>query len=230
MKANHKYKTMKGVLIGSMILIAGVIVFVVTPNKNNTHMNFRQRATRLLYPVIMKTGKSTVLTNIGETQTKPAVDFYSMRLRLMNGDTLDLSTLKGKKIMIVNTASDCGFTAQYEELEALYQKNKQHLIIIGVPSNDFGNQEKYSNEKIQEFCKKNYGVNFILSEKSVVKKNNNQLGLYKWLSDKSLNGWNEQAPTWNFCKYIIDENGTLTYFMNSSVSPLGKECEKALGF
>jgi glutathione peroxidase len=102
------------------------------------------------------------------------------------------------------------------------------LVIIGIPANDFANQEKYSNEKIAGFCKINYGVTFPLAEKAIVIKNSNQLSLYKWLSEKSQNGWNDQAPTWNFCKYIIDENGTLTYFLNSSVSPLGKECKQAL--
>ncbi len=225
-----KNKKMKGILIGSLILIAGVIVFVVTPTQKNKNMNFRQRTTKLFYPVIMKVSKSTILSNVGEQQIKPVVNFYSLGLQLINGTMLDFSTLKGKKIMIVNTASDCGFTGQYEELESLYQQHKDSLVIIGIPANDFANQENYSNEKIAGFCKINYGVTFPLAEKGIVIKNSNQLSLYKWLSDKSLNGWNDQAPTWNFCKYIIDENGTLTYFLNSSVSPLGKECGKALGF
>ena len=136
---------MKGILIGSLILIAGVIIFVVTPTQKNKNMNFRQRATKMFYPVIMKVSKSTILTNIGEQQIKPVVNFYSLGTQLINGTMLDFSTLKGKKIIMVNTASDCGFTGQYEELETLYQQYKDSLIIIGVPANDFGNQEKYSN-------------------------------------------------------------------------------------
>ena len=120
----------------------------------------------------------------------------------------------------MNTASDCGFTGQYEALESLFQQEKNNIVMIGFPSNDFGNQEKGGDEQIAQFCKMNYGVSFLLAKKGTVIKDSNQLDIYRWLSHKSLNGWNEEAPSWNFCKYIIDENGQLTHFVNSSIDPM----------
>ena len=221
---------MKGILIGSLILVAAAITFVVTPPSKNSNMSLRQKALKKLYPAIMKMGSSTIIANTGEQQVKSAVSLYSLSVKLLDESTLDFSSLKNKKVMIVNTASDCGFTAQYGELEKLYQMHKNKLVIIGFPANDFGNQEKHSNEKIAVFCIANYGVSFPMAEKDIVIKGKKQQPVYHWLSHKSMNGWSDQAPTWNFCKYIIDENGTLTHFMNSSVSPLGKECLEALGF
>jgi glutathione peroxidase len=147
---------------------------------------------------------------------------------LNNGTELSKDSFKGKKIMIVNTASECGFTGQYEQLEQLYQKYKDRLIIIGFPSNEFGNQEKGNNEYIASFCKINYGVSFPLAIKGEVLKSDTQQDVYRWLTDSKLNGWNNQVPTWNFCKYLIDENGVLVDFFNSGINPLGKEVEDAL--
>jgi glutathione peroxidase len=101
-------------------------------------------------------------------------------------------------------------------------------MIIGFPSNEFGNQEKGSNESIASFCKINYGVSFPLAIKGEVLKNGSQQEIYKWLTDTKLNGWNNQVPTWNFCKYLIDENGVLVDFFNSGIDPLGREVEEAL--
>ena len=123
------------------------------------------------------------------------------------------------KILIVNTASDCGYTPQYTDLEKLYKEYKDKLIILGFPANDFGEQEKGSNEEIASFCQINYGVTFPLMQKSTVIKSAAQNEVFKWLSDKNKNGWNEQEPTWNFCKYLVDENGILVNVYNSSVSP-----------
>ncbi len=210
---------MKTTIIAAILLIAGAITYIVVPTKKNSNMNFRQRVTKVFYPLIMKLSPSNSLTNVGDHQVKPIVDFYTLNAQLIDGTVLNFSTLKGKKIMLVNTASDCGFTAQYEALENLYQQHKDSLVIIGFPANDFGNQEKYSNEKIAGFCKKNYGVTFPLAAKAVVVSNKNQHPVYQWLTDASRNGWNHQSPTWNFCKYLIDEKGTLVGFYNSSVQP-----------
>ena len=147
---------------------------------------------------------------------------------MIDGKKFSLTDAKNKKVLIVNTASDCGYTPQYEGLQALHEKYKERLIIIGFPANDFAQQEKGSEENIATFCQRNYGVSFLMAKKSVVVKKENQNNIFKWLTDKNLNGWNEQAPGWNFCKYLIDEQGNLTHFFQSGVEPLGKEMITAI--
>lgn len=213
----------------SFILFTATVLYVTVANKNTRHMTTRQKILKALYPVIMWTGKSKKQAVSNIHQIKAPVDFYSMKIELNDGSILDISTFKGKKMVLVNTASDCGFTAQYENLEKLYQQNKENLVIIGFPSNDFAQQEKNNDTEIATFCKKNYGVEFPLAKKGIVVKNNYQQDIYKWLTDKNLNGWNDKAPSWNFCKYIIDENGSLVCFLPSASDPLGKEMKAALG-
>lgn len=150
----------------------------------------------------------------------PPVSFYSLPGTLNNGAPADLSQYKGKKLLLVNTASDCGYTNQYDGLEKLYEKYSGKLTIIGFPANDFKEQEKGSDEAIAEFCKVNFGVTFPLMKKSSVVKGVQQNPVFGWLTDPAQNGWNSQAPTWNFCKYIIDENGRLTHFFEAAVEPL----------
>lgn len=145
---------------------------------------------------------------------------YTFNIELIEGDTLSLTSAKGKKILIVNTASDCGYTAQYESLEKLYRLKKDSLLIIGFPSNDFKNQEKGTNEQIAKFCKANYGVSFPIAKKGVVSKISGQQEIYKWLTDKNFNGWNDKSPDWNFSKYLIDEEGNLVQYFPPAVNPL----------
>ena len=177
----------------------------------------------------MKTGKTTIKSNPDAAAQVQSADFYALKFFLNDGSLFEMSSLKGRKVMIVNTASDCGYTGQYADLQKLYDLHKDKLTIIAFPANDFANQESGSDEKIAGFCKKNYGVTFPLAKKGVVIKSEEQQEVYKWLTQKSLNGWNEQEPTWNFCKYIIDENGKLTKFFNSAVNPMGDEMKTALG-
>jgi glutathione peroxidase len=149
-------------------------------------------------------------------------DFYKLSFRTISGEKLDFSTLKGKKVLIVNTASKCGYTPQFKDLEELHNKYGNNLIILGFPSNDFMNQDPGSNDEILAFCQENYGVTFTMMEKSSVKgQDRNQV--YKWLTDKSLNGWNETQPAWNFNKYLIDEKGNLVSHFGSKVKPLSEE-------
>lgn len=159
---------------------------------------------------------------------QPPVSFYSLHTFDNKGNDVNFEQFRGKKILLVNTASECGFTPQYEELEKLYQQYKGKLVIIAFPANDFGEQEKGSDDEVASFCKINYGVTFPLMKKSVVLKGQEQNAVFKWLSDKSKNGWNDQEPTWNFCKYLVDENGVLTNFYNSSVAPMSKEVIEAI--
>jgi glutathione peroxidase len=125
------------------------------------------------------------------------------------GDVFDLSALKGNKVMVVNTASRCGLTPQYEALEALYQEYAETgLVIIGFPANNFRNQEPGTNEEIIEFCQSNYGVTFPMMDKISVK-GDDIAPIYQWLTSKELNGKMDSEVTWNFQKYLIDENGQL---------------------
>ncbi|MBB6459260.1 glutathione peroxidase [Flammeovirga kamogawensis] len=154
--------------------------------------------------------------------------FYGFKMKKLDGSVLDFQTLKGKKIFIVNTASKCGFTPQYEQLEKLHQKYGENLIILGFPCNQFGKQEPGTSEEIASFCKLNYGVTFTMMEKVNVKKGDDQSPLYRWLTDPSENGWNDEAPSWNFCKYYINEKGELKDFFNSNIKPLDEEVIKAI--
>jgi glutathione peroxidase len=163
-----------------------------------------------------------------KTVSEPVTSVYTIPFELINGDTADLSAYRGKKIVVVNTASDCGYTGQYEELQKLYEQRKEEVVIIGFPANDFKQQEKGSNEEIASFCKKNYGVDFPLAMKTTVIKSADQHPIFKWLSDQKQNGWNEQAPSWNFSKYVIDEQGKLIGYFDPGVSPLGNDFTKVL--
>lgn len=153
--------------------------------------------------------------------------FYDFKMKSINGDVIDFSIYKGKKVLIVNTASECGYTKQYKDLEHLNKLHGDKVVIIGFPSNNFGGQEPGTNEEIASFCQKNYGVSFQMYEKVDVT-GKSACDLYKWLSDKSLNGWNDQAPKWNFNKYLIDENGQLVKYFASNVNPMSEEIISSL--
>ena len=148
--------------------------------------------------------------------------FYDLQLNDINGKKIDLLSFKGKKVLVVNVASKCGYTDQYSDLQDLYENYSDKLEIIGIPCNDFGRQEPGSSKEIKDFCKMNYGVTFTLSEKQNIK-SKPVSGLFEWLSNPGLNGWNSSLPSWNFCKYMIDESGKLTHFFKSGVNPNGKD-------
>jgi glutathione peroxidase len=149
--------------------------------------------------------------------------FYNFKLKTLDGKEFDFATLKGKKVLIVNTASKCGYTPQYAGLEKLYHAYKgKNVEILGIPANNFMAQEPGNNGEIKEFCTKNYGVTFTMFEKMDVK-GDTKAPLYKWLSSKSKNGWNNDEPSWNFCKYLINEKGELVAFFPSKVEPTDKQ-------
>lgn len=181
----------------------------------------------LLLGMACSTANKQTESPTAATTTVPTQSFYDFKMLAIDGIEIDLSKYKGKKVLVVNTASKCGFTPQYKDLEALHQKMGDKLVILGFPANNFMGQEPGSNTEIASFCQKNYGVTFQMFEKiDVVGKN--QHPLYKFLSDKTLNGWNDQAPSWNFCKYLIDENGRLIKFYKSGVNPLDDEILNAV--
>lgn len=152
---------------------------------------------------------------------------YDFKVSALNGDTIDFANFKGKKILIVNTASKCGFTPQYEGLEKLYETYKDKLVVIGFPANNFLYQEPGSNEKIQEFCKKNYGVTFPMAAKISVK-GKSIAPIYKWLCNKEENGVMDAKITWNFNKFLLDENGKLVAHFTSKVTPMSEEITSKL--
>ncbi len=158
---------------------------------------------------------------------KSIESFYDLQATSLFGDEINFNDFKGKKVLIVNTASECGFTPQYGELEELYQKNKDNLVIIGFPANDFMNQEPGSNEEIATFCEVNYGVSFLMSER-ITTKGDDMHQVYKWLTDSNKNGWNTQAPRWNFHKYLVDEKGELIGVFKPKLSPLDEKITSLL--
>jgi glutathione peroxidase len=146
------------------------------------------------------------------------VSFYDLRATTLFGEEVTFSEFRGKKVLIVNTASKCGFTPQYEGLEALHQQHAGQLVVIGFPANDFMKQEPGSNEEIAAFCQKNYGVSFMMSEKVSVK-GDDMDPVFRWLTSKEQNGWNSREPKWNFYKYLVDENGELLAVFPSRTKP-----------
>lgn len=212
--------------IGLFVVLVALVAYACTASKSQTNMSARQNMLKSFYPVLTSVTRlfgvnnKVVLPNSG---AMPSSSIYAIPFELIDGDTTDLSRYKGKKIVIVNTASDCGYTGQYEELQKLYEQKKNEIVIVGFPANDFKQQEKGSNEEIASFCKKNYGVEFPLAMKTTVVKSPEQHAMFKWLSDASQNGWNKQAPSWNFSKYVIDEEGKLLGYFDPGVSPLGKD-------
>lgn len=152
---------------------------------------------------------------------------YDFKVEALDGTTIDFAKFKGKKILIVNTASKCGFTPQYEDLEALSKKYAGKLVIVGFPANNFAHQEPGTNEEIASFCKKNYGVTFPMAAKISVK-GDDMAPIYHWLTEKKYNGYEDSDVKWNFQKYLIDENGNLVGIYYSMVDPMNKKITKAI--
>jgi glutathione peroxidase len=144
--------------------------------------------------------------------------FYNFKVKTLEGGMFDFSSLKGKKVMVVNVASKCGNTPQYKDLETLYQKNQENLVIIGFPANNFGSQEPGTAVEIRKFCTENYGVTFPLMEKISVK-GSDMAPIYKWLTSKKENGVMDSEVKWNFQKYLIDENGKLVSVLDPKELP-----------
>ena len=144
--------------------------------------------------------------------------FYNLSAVGIEGDTIRMDQFRGKKVLLVNVASRCGFTPQYNNLQYLHEQYNNRVVILGFPSNDFLWQEPGTNSEIKKFCQLNYGVTFQMFEKIHVK-GRKQHPIYNWLTDSNLNGWNEVAPSWNFFKYLINEKGRLIKYYKSGVDP-----------
>jgi len=155
-------------------------------------------------------------------QPKPGNNIFQFSVEGLDGETIELSRFKGKKILIVNTASQCGYTGQYKDLESLYRQYKDKLVVIGFPANNFGGQEPGSNTEIRSFCTKNYGVSFPMAAKVSVKGKDIH-PLFKWLTEKTENETMDATIRWNFGKFLIDEQGHIIQYFPSSTNPLSKE-------
>lgn len=153
---------------------------------------------------------------------KKANSIFKFKVEGLEGGVIDFKSFKGKKILVVNTASKCGFTPQYEALQKLYTTYKEKLVIVGFPANNFGQQEPGSNLEIKSFCTKNYGVTFPMAAKVSVK-GDDIAPIYKWLTSKELNGVMDAEIKWNFTKFLLDENGMLIKKFDSKVTPMSEE-------
>ena len=154
------------------------------------------------------------------------LSFYNIKVKTIDGEDFDLSTFKGKKLLVVNVASKCGLTHQYKQLEELYKEYKnQNFTVLAFPSSDFANQEYTDSQKISSFCQKNYGVTFPIFEKVSVK-GKSKHDIYQWLTEKHKNGKKNVSVLWNFQKFIIDENGQWVDYFLPTTSPKSKKIVK----
>jgi glutathione peroxidase len=176
-------------------------------------MNFFPFLTSVLALVFSCQAKPSKQVSELDEFAKNAQSVHDFTMKSIDGKEVSLAQYKGKAILIVNVASECGFTKQYKDLQAVHEKNGEKLVILGFPANNFGGQEPGTNEEINTFCQKNFGVSFPMFEKiSVAGKD--QHPLYQFLSHQA-----GEEPSWNFCKYLIDENGKFKKFYNSSAKP-----------
>ena len=174
-----------------------------------------------------ETTNNQTMSNVSVAEVVAPGSVYDFKVAALDGSTIDFAAFKGKKILIVNTASACGYTPQYEGLEALYKKYQDKLVVVGFPANNFNGQESGSNSTIQEFCKKNYGVTFPMAAKISVK-GDDIAPIYKWLCNKSDNGVLDATISWNFNKFLLDENGHLVTKFDSNVTPMSTELTSKL--
>jgi glutathione peroxidase len=231
MTINKKRSRLKRFLVVLALILLVFVSYVEVMNMNQPNMTYRQKMLKAFYPILMffskttgKNGKSMNNTN----GTTPPASIYDLSVTLNNGSQQSLADFKGKKILLVNTASDCGYTPQYEDLQKLYTTYQDKLVIIGFPANDFKEQEKGNDAQIAEFCKVNFGVTFPLAQKSTVIKGSGQNPIFNWLSDPAKNGWNDQQPTWNFSKYLVDEKGILIKYFDPGISPSNPDVKQAI--
>ena len=193
-------------------------------------MTIKQRLLKWIYPAFMALQKAgsgkKIQSNMEENQTPP-VPLFSLEVLSNNGKPFGWEQTKGKYLLLVNTASQCGYTPQYTNLEALHQQYKSKLAVIGFPANDFGGQEPGTDDQIASFCQVNFGVTFPLMKKGAVTGSQMQ-PVFQWLTQPAKNGWNTKAPNWNFCKYLIAPDGRLLHFFPSGVDPLDEAITKYL--
>ena len=164
---------------------------------------------------------------ISYTSSNAQKSIYDIAINDIGGNSTDLNEFKGKHILFVNVASECGFTPQYEGLEELHQQFKEGLVVIGLPCNQFGGQEPGVEKEIQQFCVKNFGVSFLMTEKIEVK-GENKHPIYNWLTEKKINGKSSSSVKWNFQKYIVDGEGDFVNYFYSTTKPMSPKITSIL--
>lgn len=175
----------------------------------------------LLFSLVLIASAFTIKTNQPATPAaQPTI--YQFKVEGLEGGMIDFSQFKGKKILIVNTASKCGYTPQYEELQKLYEQYKDKLVIVGFPANNFGGQEPGSNAEIKEFCKSKFNVSFPMAAKISVK-GDDMHPIYQWLTSKEKNGVLDADIKWNFNKFLIGADGVMIAYFGSKVKPMSEE-------
>lgn len=215
------------VLLGVVLI---PLVYFFWANQNSKDMTVRQKLLKTFYPAFMWATK-IVGVNARFLLHDPVaapVPFHSLEVLQIDGQPFDWKSLRGKKVLLVNTASDCGYTAQYAALQELSERYADRLVVLGFPSNDFKEQEKAANNSIHQFCQLNYGVQFPLMQKTAVLPGAQQHAVYQWLTQASQNGWNNKVPSWNFSKYLVDEEGRLILYADPSVSPMDSRLQQLI--
>jgi glutathione peroxidase len=228
---NKILRFLKKLCIALLMFVIAFSGYVAIVTRNTKDMTIRQRILKAVYPAFTWFGRVTGKNSKAfrnESPVAPPQSLYDLAITMNNGDSIPLTNYKGKKLLFVNTASDCGYTDQYDALQKLYEENKDRLVIIGFPANDFKEQEKGTDEEIAEFCKINYGVTFPLAKKSSVIAGPEQNPVFQWLTDKNKNGWTSKKPSWNFSKYLVNEQGVLVNYFDPSISPTSKEVIDAI--
>ena len=208
------------------------ILFFKCCNKNQTMKKLLSIAAALItiIPFTAQTQDVTPTTaQLQDNALRPAtsMSIHEFKVESLDGSKIDFASFKGKKILIVNTASKCGNTPQYEELQKLYLKYQDKLVIVGFPANNFGGQEPGTNKEIKDFCKKNYGVTFPMAAKVSVK-GDDIAPIYKWLCNIKENGVMDAEIKWNFGKFLLDEKGNLITYFPSKVTPMSEEITSKL--
>ena len=217
----NKGRSILFIVIG---ILAGFFAYVGI-SQRNSQMSFRQKILRTLYPALMwmtrLSGKNT--TVLMRSGIEPKSSIYDLSVNTLSGDTLSFADHRGEFLLLVNTASDCGYTGQYAELQTLQDRFSDRLQIVAFPSNDFKEQEKGSDAEIAGFCQRNYGVRFPVASKGIVLRKSGQQPVFDWLTDPNKNGWNSLNPQWNFAKFLLDREGRLIRYFGPSVSPLSED-------
>jgi len=194
-------------------------------------MSLRRNLLKTVYPLYLQLARLSgrhrkVLENKGGV--RPQQSLYTLDLTLTDGSRISMTRYIGRKLLLVNTASDCIYTDQYQALQQLYTQMADELSIIGFPANDFREQERGSDSEVAAFCQTQYGLAFPLARKAPVV-GAGQQPVFRWLTDPAQNGWNRQAPTWNFAKYLVDEEGMLTHYFDPAITPADPAFRRALG-
>ena len=222
---------MKKLLKVILLVAVTLTTYVAYVNRNAIDMTARQKILKAFYPVFSGINKIFGLNNavlVNDKNHVPVKSLYDIEVVMNDGSKKSMADFKGKKLLIVNTASDCGYTGQFDGLQDLYEREKGNLTILGFPANDFKEQEKGNDDEIASFCRRNYGVTFPLAAKGSVIKGPDQQTVFRWLTDKGQNGWNGKQPAWNFSKYLVSEDGRLLNYFGPAVEPTSQEIKNAI--